>query len=90
MAEDSIHFPPPESDDQLDDDDHSHASPVGHKDCEYEHVRSQVNKETRRVQFGRYMVIASILCAGAIVSSLTYVTLSRKLKSDSSDAVSFV
>jgi len=83
-------MPFPDSE-EYDDDDAGHsASTAGGENCEYKQVRSQVNKETRRVQLGRCLVILSILMAGAAVSSLTYVILSRELESDSGDAVRFV
>jgi len=55
---------------------------------EYQQLRDFAGKETRRVQLGRTFVILSLIVAGAVVSSLTYIVLDRELRSDGSDAVS--
>ena len=79
------------ADDVEDSDvDHEHSSSKhGGGACEgYQQVVSHVNKETTLVKFGRAAVILSILIAGAIISTLTYVTLSGAAKQDAEYAVS--
>jgi hypothetical protein len=68
--------------------DHSSSKQSGGACDGYEQVRSQVNKETFLVRLGKASVILSILIAGAIVSTLTYVTLSGATEEDAKDAVS--
>ena len=78
-----------DGDDSDEDQDHS-ASKHGGGACEgYQQVRSQVNKETFFVKLGKSSVILSILIAGAIVSTLTYVTLNGATEEDADSAVSY-
>jgi hypothetical protein len=51
-------------------------------------MKEFASAETRRVRLGRMLVLLSILIAGAVVSTLTYLILTKELESDAEDSVS--
>ena len=86
-----FHPPPPGSfadDDSEEDLVHDTSNSKSGSPSEYKHVSSQVKKENFFVKLGKSSVILSILIAGLVVSTLTFVSLSRALEKDGQNAVS--
>jgi hypothetical protein len=57
--------------------------------CEYEQIKEYASEETRRVHIWRFVVIWSILGAGAVLSTVTFVILRNQEQNDLVEAVSF-
>jgi hypothetical protein len=55
---------------------------------EYQQMNAFARKETHRINAVRVLVVAIILCVGAVLSTLTYLLLQNQIEQDSSDAVS--
>ena len=87
-----VKFHPPPSGRFADDDSeedlvHDTSNSKSGSPSEYKHVSSQVKKENFFVKLGKSSVILSILIAGLVVSTLTFVSLSRALEKDGQNAV---
>jgi hypothetical protein len=54
---------------------------------EYDEMKKYAAAENKMVNRWRWIVIASILVAGAVVASITYITLDGAQESDGDDAV---
>jgi hypothetical protein len=73
-----------------DESEESSTDPPSNNDVvenEYDEMKKYAAAENKMVNRWRWIVIASILVTGAVVASITYITLNGAQESDSADAV---
>lgn len=73
-----------------DESEESSTDPPSNNDIvenEYDEMKKYAAAENKMVNRWRWIVIASILITGAVVASITYITLNGAQESDSDDAV---
>lgn len=80
-----------EENSSTDDDSNSNTmSKNNSSQCEYNQIREFASEETKRVQLWRMIVIGSILIAGALISTVSYLILRSPFHNDTTanDSVS--